>query len=134
MNTSNNFTDETLSNVNALNFANVAISLINNECDLDLPKFENVLDDYSAIADSWLTNMIGSYLSYGIKMNDASMNEAVEYKTQFLTSLQAFKNSPNGAELVSNEYKSADFGGIYGMDTSGAVDMGWFGPSNKGAF
>lgn len=129
---SNSFTDESVTSVIALEFVNMAVAIINNECDLTLPLFENVTEDYISLSDSWQKALIGSYLSYGVKMNDASLNEAQEYKLEFEKQLQSFKNSPNGAALVSDDLKSLDFGGVYGIDTTDAVDMGLFGNSQRG--
>jgi len=135
MNTSNDFTDENISIAMALSFVNAGIDVINMECGIKLPVFKDATTDYLALDRSWISGILGNYLSYAIKMNDSSRDEALVYKDEFLNALTLFKNSPTGLATVSDEYKEDYSGGIYKMDTSNAIDQGWFGPgADRGTF
>jgi hypothetical protein len=128
------YTDENISSVMALEFCNTAIALINNECDLSLPNFIDSITDYTALKENWIRGIVLPYLNYGVKANDTSINEYRDYQAEFREGLAKFKNSPNGAAIISDEFKSGDFGGIYGMDTSEAIDRSFFDSSSRGNF
>jgi hypothetical protein len=139
------FTDEQFSDADLLNIANRAISRINNECNTLFPKYTAVSVDYTALPDDWQLDLVSPYLSYGIKMNDTSMGEADRYLEEFYKSLQSFQsklgklidNYQNGDESrgISPEFIDMNgFGGVYGLNTSNAMDSGWFGPSGNGGF
>lgn len=137
------FTDEQFSDVDLLNLANRAISRINNDCKTLFPKFTATNVNYTAIPDDWQIDLISPYLSYGIKMNDASMGEADRYLDEFYKNLISFQanlgrlvdNYLNGNEAngVSDSYIDMNgFGGVYGINTTNAIDRGWFGGHGNG--
>lgn len=141
--TSDIFTDENLANADLLKIANTGISRINNECNTKFPVFNDISEDYTAIPKYWLRTLLNNYLSYGVKMNDTSLNEADRYLDEFYKLLKLFKESlttmanlyANGdAENgISGEYLiSEGLGGIYGIDTSNAINVGFFGNSSNG--
>ena len=137
------FTDENFSVEDLLSLANRAISRINVECKTLFPFYDDTTSEYTAIPAIHQIDMISPYLSYGIKMNDSSLSEANIYLDEFYKALNAFKDNlgslveayeqgdtENG---VSGEYISAiGYGGIYGMDTSGAINIGFFGNNGNG--
>lgn len=140
---SNSFTDESVLISNCINYANAAIAIINNEVNLILPFFEMDTNsstvDYTALPKQWQISLIGNYINYSVKLNDSSMTEAKEYKTNFYDALSRFKEQAGGvdstgASIISDAYKGEGFGGVYTLDTSGAIDMGWFGPRTGGGF
>lgn len=145
-NNSSYFTDEKYSDAELLSFANKAIARINIECKTYFKDFVNMNDNYTAIPKKWLLSLISPYISYGIKMNDTSLTEAQMYLEEFYSALRNFQeelgtlvelyekgDTENG---ISPEYVSKEgFGGAYGIDTSGAINKGWFGSNlNGGCF
>lgn len=140
---SNVFTDEQLDEEDLLNIANTGISRINNEVGTSFPLFSDTSTDYTAIPKYWLNNLIGFYLSYGIKMNDSSLNEANIYLDEFYRLLQLFKERlaslvelyENGDEIngISGEYVILEgIGGVFGIETSNAINVGFFGYRGNG--
>lgn len=137
------FTDETLTSDNLLSFANKGISRINTECKTLFPFFESMSEEYNAFPDMWMLDLLSPYISYGIKMNDGSLSEADRYLDEFYRVLSQFKDSlgtlvdaydkgdtKNG---VSSEYiDEVGFGGVYGIDTSGAINIGFFASNGNG--
>ncbi len=137
------FTDENFSVENILSLANKAISRINVECNTLFPFYENTTVDYTAIPPIHQLDMISPYLSYGIKMNDSSLSEADRYLDEFYKALNSFKDSigklveqyENGDTVngISGEYiNSIGYGGVYGIDTSEAINIGFFGSNGNG--
>ena len=141
--TSDIFTDENLAHTDLLKIANTGISRINNECNTKFPLFNNVTEEYTAIPKFWLRTLLNNYLSYGVKMNDTSLNEADRYLDEFYKLLKTFKeklttmaimyeqgDTENG---VSSDYLILEgLGGVYGIDTSDAVNIGYFGNMGNG--
>ena len=137
------FTDENFSVENILSLANRAISRINVECKTLFPFYDSYTAEYIAIPAISQMDMISPYLSYGIKMNDSSLSEANIYLDEFYKALNAFKDSigslveayeqgdtTNG---ISSEYLSTvGYGGVYGIDTSNAINIGFFGNNGNG--
>lgn len=137
------FTDENFSIEDLISIANKAISRINTNCDTLFPFYEDSTSEYTAIPAIWQFDMISPYLSYGIKMNDSSLSEADRYLDDFYKALNTFKDklgslvdayekgdTVNG---VSGEYiNNIGFGGVYAMDTSGAINLGFFGNNGNG--
>ena len=135
------FTDENFSVENILSLANRAISRINVECKTLFPFYKDTTSEYTAIPPIHQFDMISPYLSYGIKMNDSALSEANIYLDEFYKALNSFKDSigslveayeqgdtENG---LSGEYiNSIGYGGVYGIDTSDAINIGFF--SNNG--
>lgn len=137
------FTDENFSDRELLSFGNKAIARINVECKTNFDYFTTMNDDYSDLPSAWLMTLVSPYLSYGIKMNDTSLTEAQIYLEEFYSALRKFKEDLGS--LVS-AYQQGDiingispdlvssigFGGAYGIDTSQAINKGWFGNGTNG--
>lgn len=137
------FTDENFSVDNILSLANRAIARINVECKTLFPYYTDTTTDYTAFPNIHQFDLISPYLSYGIKMNDSSLSEANIYLDEFYRALNSFKDSigslveayeqgdtENG---ISGEYiNSIGYGGVYGIDTSNAINIGFFGNNGNG--
>lgn len=137
------FTDEKFSDNDLMSIANKAISRINTECKTLFPYYEGINAEYISIPANWQMDLISNYLSYGIKMNDSSLSEADRYLDEFYRALNNFKD--NLGSLV-DKYASGDvvngissdyidnigFGGVYGIDTSNAINVGFFGNNGNG--
>lgn len=137
------FTDENFSVEDILSLANRAISRINSECKTLFPYYKDTVSEYTAIPANHQFDMISPYLSYGIKMNDSSLSEANIYLDEFYKALGAFKDSIGSLveaydqgdteHGISSEYISAiGYGGVYGIDTSNAINIGFFGNNGNG--
>ena len=137
------FTDENFSVEDILSLANRAISRINVECKTLFPYYKSTTEEYTAIPTNHQIDMISPYLSYGIKMNDSSLSEANIYLDEFYRALNAFKDNigtlveayeqgdtENG---ISSEYiNTIGYGGVYGIDTTDAINIGFFGNNGNG--
>lgn len=135
------FTDETFTSDQLLTLANKGISRINTECNTLFPFFQTVSEDYKAFPEMWMLDLLSPYISYGIKMNDSSLSEADRYLDEFYRALLQFKDklgslvdkylegdTING---ISPEFiDDVGFGGVFGIDTSAAINVGFF--SNNG--
>ena len=119
------FTDETVTNDFSMRYANQAISHINTALRVNLPFFTDLTTDYVALSDSWLMRLVGNYISYGVKMNDSSLEEAKEYKILFLEAVAELESVSDTA--IDDIYKDDTTGGVYQIDTSKAINFGWFG-------
>jgi hypothetical protein len=137
------FTDEKFNDSDLLSIANKGISRINTECGTLFPYYADINSEYAALPDSWQMDLMSLYLSYGIKMNDSSLSEADRYLDEFYKVLTSFKDKLgtlvdkyiNGDTVngVSSEYVETEgFGGVYGIDTSNAIDVGFFGSNSNG--
>ena len=140
---SNIFTDESLLTENLISIANKGIARINTECGTKFPDYNSDNEEYDAFPDNWQTDLITNYMSYGVKMNDSSLTEADMYLDEFYKVLNSFKDklgtlvdnyekgdTDNG---ISPDYIEKDgFGGVYGIDTSGAINIGFFGYQGNG--
>lgn len=137
------FTDEKFSDNDLISFANKAISRINTECKTLFPYYEGINATYSAVPGNWQMDLISPYISYGIKMNDSSLSEADRYLDEFYKSLANFKDNlgslvdkyANGDTVngISSEFiDNIGFGGVYGIDTSNAINVGFFGNNGNG--
>ncbi len=137
------FTDETISSINYLSVANKALAIINVECKTLFPSIESDTTPYYYMPKNWLYALLSPYISYAIKMNDSSLSEAEMYLNEFYRALENFKD--NLGTLVTN-YDEGDpdsgissdmiadtgFGGVYEIDTSNAINVGWFGYDSNG--
>lgn len=137
------FTDESFDDEDLISLANKGISRINNECGTLFPGYKSMTAEYSAFPNNWQLDLISNYVSYGIKMNDSSLTEANMYLDEFYKALNSFKdklgilvdnyekgNEENG---ISPDYiDKTGFGGVFGIDTSGAVNIGFFGSNSNG--
>lgn len=137
------FTDENFSATDMISIANRAISRINTDCKTLFPFYEDTKTEYTAIPAIWQFDIISPYLSYGIKMNDSSLSEANVYLDEFYKALNNFKDNlgslietyEKGDTIngVSGEYiNSIGYGGVYGIDTSDAINIGFFGYNGNG--
>lgn len=132
------FTDETIVQINSLSVANKALSIINTECNTLFPFMESLNAMYSYMPSNWLFALLSPYLSYAIKMNDSSLTEADRYLDEFYRALNNFKDKL-GSLLASYDETDPDsgispdmvvkegLGGVYEIDTSNAINIGWFG-------
>lgn len=135
------FTDETFTSEQLLTLANKGISRINTECNTLFPFFSTVSENYKSFPEMWMLDLLSPYISYGIKMNDSSLSEADRYLDEFYRALLQFKDklgslvdkyiegdTVNG---ISPEFiDDVGFGGVFGIDTSAAINVGFF--SNNG--
>lgn len=137
------FTDENFSDTQLISIANKGISRINTECNTLFPYYESISADNTSFPDIWQMDLLSPYISYGIKMNDSSLSEADRYLDEFYRALSNFKDKlgtlvdkyENGDMIngVSPEFIDKDgFGGTYGIDTSGAINIGFFGNNGNG--
>lgn len=136
-------TDESIEAMNSVNTANKALAIINTECGTVFPKMENVTSTYTAMPSSWLFALLSPYISYTIKMNDSSITEADRYLDEFYRALGNFKDKlgtlvtdydgTDPESGISSDYlKETGFGGVYQIDTSSAINVGWFGDNGNG--
>lgn len=90
----NVYTDENFNTTTAQIYANEAIAKINIELKAKLPFFGiETNDDYTALDEKWLRTVVIPYVSYSIKMNDGSLNEADRFLRQFNQGLFTLKNN-----------------------------------------
>lgn len=139
------FTDETIVQINSLSVANKALSIINTECNTLFPFMESLNAMYSYMPSNWLFALLSPYLSYAIKMNDSSLTEADRYLDEFYRALNNFKDKL-GSLLASYDGTDPDsgispdmvvkegLGGVYEIDTSNAINIGWFGDAGNGGW
>ncbi len=137
------FTDETISSVNYLSVANKALAIINVECKTLFPSIENDTTPYYYMPKNWLYALLSPYISYAIKMNDSSLSEAEMYLNEFYRALENFKDnlgtlvadydeSDPDSGISSDMVADTGFGGVYEIDTSNAINVGWFGYDSNG--
>lgn len=130
-------TDENINFDNALNTANKALAIVNTECNTYFPKIKSMTEQYTSMPSNWTFALLSPYISYTIKMNDTSLTEADRYLDEFYRALGNFKD--NLGNLVINydedDFESGvapelvdptGFGGVYDIDTSNAINVGWF--------
>ena len=139
------FTDEKFNEENLISIANKAISRINTECNTLFPFYGSVNDDYTAIPQMWQLDLVSPYVSYGIKMNDSALSEADRYLDEFYRALNNFKDKL-GSLLASYDETDPEsgistdmvaqegLGGVYEIDTSNAINIGWFGNNSNGGW
>ncbi len=137
------FTDESIEQDTSINVANKALAIINTECKTLFPDVESMNDEYSYMPRKWLFALLSPYISYAIKMNDSSLTEADRYLEEFYRALNNFKDSLG--QLVA-DYDETDpesgispdliadtgFGGMYAIETSNAINIGFFGNDGNG--
>lgn len=139
------FTDESINSVNYLSVANKAIAIINTECKTKFPRIETDTDIYNFMPKDWLFALLSPYISYAIKMNDSSLSEADRYLEEFYRALNNFKDilgtllenydeeDPNSG-ISSDMISDLGFGGVYQIDTSNAINIGYFGNDGNAGF
>lgn len=129
MKISDSYTDETVTQTNALNYANKGIALINTSCGTVLPFITNASTDYTALNESWVYRLFISYMNYSVKLNDSSLNEANTYRIEFEVALADF--SSKFLDVLDEAYTGGQLG-YYLMDTSEAIDSAFWNGSRGG--
>jgi hypothetical protein len=124
----NAYTDENFEALKVMYFVNEAISKINSELKCELPIFEDVETDYTALATKWIISLFVPYACYSIKMNDGSLNEADRYLVTFNENL--LKLIDNKDVAIDEDYREDDFDEIYQRDLSNGIDFSLFGRAN----
>ena len=138
MKASDSYTDEICSEVWARYFINQAIAQINASLHTRLPLLNSEDSEYSKdiLSDGWQNLLLVTYVCWGVKMNDTSLNEADRYMNQFVQNLNLLKNTMS--DNIPVEYTGGSqgdgsnndgLGGVYQVDTTGAINLGWFGNS-----
>lgn len=131
MSWSDGYTDEVVSNNQAIGYANNTIADINTAFNLSLPFITNVDTDYTAMTDSWFIKFMSPAISYGIKMNDGSLTEAMEYKNKLNVAFYDFESVDRDLVIVAT-YITGQATNVHQIDTSNAIDIGWFGNTGSG--
>lgn len=119
----NAFCDESFNVNTTVYFANEAIAVLNTRLKSTLPVF-NTTNDYSALDDNWLRLLIVPYVSYSIKRNDGSIAEADRFYGNFSAAFAEIQSNKYSA--IAEDYRTEDFGDGYQIDTTNAVNVGWF--------
>lgn len=143
VNNSQFFTDETVAQINSVSVANKALSIINTECNTLFPFMENLNTAYNYMPRNWLFALLSPYLSYSIKMNDSSLSEADRYLEEFYRALNNFKDNLGSllatydetdpeSGISSDMVREEGLGGVYQIETLGAINTGWFGNNGNG--
>lgn len=140
MTASDSFTDEVCTATWARTFTNQAIAKINMFLGTSLPLLKPTENEYSPsyLPDDWQYTLIVTYVNWGVKMNDTSLNEADRYLQEFNEYLKLLKSRMN--EVIDEEYRKPNgngdedtgSGGVYVLDTHDAIDWGWFGRRTRG--
>ena len=123
-NAANAFTDESYSTALVMHYVNQVIAMVNADIGSTLPFFANDTTEYVALSETWIRTLFIPYASYGIKQNDGSLNEASMFLNSFRNAFALLQQSKLTAIDVA--YQGAEFGGIYLVDTSNAINIGWF--------
>lgn len=131
-NAANAYTDENFEPTTVLFFVNEAISKINSELKCNLPLVEEILGDYTALSEKWITSLFIPYACYSIKMNDGSLNEADRYLSSFNDNF--IRLIENKETAINESYREEDFDGIYRRDLSKGIDRSLFYTSKKEGF
>lgn len=124
---SDGYTDEVQTNTLALSYANKAIARLNTQFKLSLPFIEDVTAEYDALNESWFVRIMLAQLSYGIKMNDGARSEAQEYKDDYERCFYEL-SSYDLTTIIPEEFLGNYGSEIVQIDTSNAIDIGWFYP------
>lgn len=127
---SEEFTDEVQTEGFALAFANQALSIINTELGLKLPLINSLTENYTALPESWFVRFLVSYLNFGVKMNDSSVNEALIYKQEFELALIKFRDIAR--TILDEDYIDDSIQSAYRIDTTSSIDLGWFNSGGGG--
>lgn len=139
INASDSYTDENTIRVQANNYINEAIAIINSK-GFNLPLLKADEADYKAMPDFWQIRLLVNYVNYGVKMLETDLVEADRYERKFYEALRDFLT--NGYRFIADEYvgfiqpdgtlNKDGIGGVYKLDTSGAINKGWFGRTTRG--
>ena len=128
---SDGYTDEVLTNALALGFANKMIAEINTKFRTKLPFITNVDTDYTQLDSNWFLIFMLGALNYGIKLNDGSLSEAQTYKNDIAKAMYDFEGIDMETAIADPLLRPAQGSSIYIMDTSNAIDVGWWGISDE---
>jgi len=112
----NSSTDENFRTNQTMFFANEAISVVNAEVGTRLPFIEEVNEEYTALTETWIRQIIIPYISYSIKMNDSAIQEAVLFLDSFNRGLNRIKDKKDKA--IGEEYRDNGFETTYTIDFS----------------
>lgn len=99
----NNYADEIFSATITLGFANEAIARVNAGLGIKLPFISTVNESYTALDETWIRLLLIPYITYSIKYNDGSLNEANDALLKFELSLRELK--ANKTSAISLEYR-----------------------------
>lgn len=132
---SDSYTDEVLTSTKGILYANEVVAKINSKYGLDLPFFENATDDWTfldpdtdlavaVLPPTWMRRLFVPWMNYSVKMNDSSLNEAAEYKSEFFEAMMDF--GENYLNILDEYFLTGDMNGVYTINTTGAVDPGWY--------
>ena len=137
------FTDESIDQSSSISVANKALAIVNTECKTLFPNIEDMNTAYTYMPRKWLFALLSPYISYAIKMNDSSLTEADRYLEEFYRALNNFKdslgqlvadydNTDPESGISSDMLADTGFGGVYQIDTSNAINIGWFADNGNG--
>lgn len=126
----NNITDENYSPQVIIGYVNQVIARINATFDALLPFFTNFDTDYTSLNDNWVRLLFVIHAAYAIKANDGSLNEADRFRQEFEGNFRLLEE--NRFKSIPLAFQGTQFGGVYHMDTSLAINVGWFAKRNDG--
>jgi len=116
----NDFADEQVTVAVTKGFANECIANINAQLSAKLPMFDAVDTDYTALSEVWLRSVVIPYVSYAIKLNDGSLNEAdTTFIQRYNIGMSVLKKNKKAA--IAEEYRDSGF--------SKVIVIGTFGPT-----
>ena len=116
----NSATDESISTNMAMYFANEAISVINAEIGCELPFISDVSIDYVGLSETWIRQLLIPYISYSIKMNDSSIEEASIFYNSFSLGLERL--SVHKEQAIPEDYRGSSFTTAYRIDYSNVAN------------
>lgn len=128
---SDGYTDEVLTNTLALGYANKMLAEINNKFRTKLPFITSVDTDYTELEQNWFLTFMLASLNYGIKQNDGSLQEAQGYKNDIAKAMYDFEGIDMEVAIPTEALRPAQGSSIYLLDTSNAIDVGWWGSGNS---
>lgn len=120
----NSLADENYPTTTIKGYVNSSIARINATLNARLPMFTDVTTDYTALSDDWVNLLFIPYAAYGIKTNDGSLNEADRFRGEFESNFRLLEE--NRFKAIPEVYRDPNFGGIYQMDTTVGLNIGWF--------
>jgi hypothetical protein len=126
----NEATDENYSSELVKGFINQAIARINATLDAKLPFFSVSTDPYLGLSDNWIMLLLIPYAAFSIKTNDGSLNEASLFRQEYEVNFRLLEE--NRFKAIPEVYRNSNFGGIYQMDTSIGMNVGWFKKNSGG--
>ena len=115
-------TDEDFDLLDVIAFINDGISAINKQCGSSLPFIDETLpprmyevEEYTAIPETWIRQLLVPYAAGRIKQNDSSQFEYYDWYGQFDLNLAEFKSSYEIPEPY-NQAENTVKGGHYEDD------------------